>query len=82
MENVKEFLHWGPTEPVLKDGEFQYWPDGTMKRVPIKAKKGQTFKVWLGRLKAMGYAGGLEDSGRRRLWRTHAQTQIIFGCPL
>jgi DNA (cytosine-5)-methyltransferase 1 len=55
MENVKEFLTWGPTTPALKDGQIQYWPDGTMKRVPVKEKKGQTFKSWLGRLKAMGY---------------------------
>lgn len=55
MENVKEFLTWGPTEPVLKRGKFQYWPDGTMKRVPVKEKKGLTFKIWLGRLEALGY---------------------------
>lgn len=55
MENVKEFLTWGPTTPALKNGKLQYWPDGTMKRVPVKEKKGQTFKVWLGRLRGMGY---------------------------
>jgi DNA (cytosine-5)-methyltransferase 1 len=40
LENVKEFLTWGP---VGKDGK------------PVKGKEGVTFQRWLGCLKAAGY---------------------------
>lgn len=40
LENVEEFLGWGPLD---NDGN------------PIKAKKGQSFRNWLGKLKAQGY---------------------------
>jgi DNA (cytosine-5)-methyltransferase 1 len=55
LENVKEFLTWGPTVPVVIRGKFQYWPDGTQKRIPDPNKKGVTFKIWVGRLRALGY---------------------------
>lgn len=41
LENVEEFASWGP----LGDDEM-----------PIDAKKGSTFRQWVGRLKALGYA--------------------------
>lgn len=40
MENVPEFLDWGPLDA---HGH------------PIKSKRGRTFKIWLGKLKAQGY---------------------------
>lgn len=40
LENVEEFLTWGPVR----------------KGKPIKAKSGQTFDKWLSQLKALGYA--------------------------
>lgn len=55
MENVREMLTWGPTKPVMKGGKIQYFPSGEMKRLPDPEKKGLTFKIWLGRLKGMGY---------------------------
>lgn len=41
LENVEEFLTWGPVD---NDGQ------------PIAAKRGLTFRVWLGKLRALGYA--------------------------
>lgn len=55
MENVKEFLTWGPTTPVEKDGETQYFPNGEMKRMPDPARKGETFKEWVGKFRDLGY---------------------------
>ncbi len=40
LENVVEFLDWGP---LLADG------------TPDKTRKGRTFKIWLGKLRALGY---------------------------
>lgn len=40
MENVPEFLDWGPLDA---HGH------------PIKSKRGRTFRIWLGKLKAQGY---------------------------
>lgn len=40
LENVEEFLTWGPVD---NDGQ------------PIAAKRGLTFRVWLGKLRALGY---------------------------
>lgn len=40
LENVEEFQDWGP----LDDEGY-----------PIKTKKGLTFRVWLGRLRGLGY---------------------------
>lgn len=40
LENVAEFLQWGPLHP-----------DGTV----VQEKKGLTFKIWLGRLRGLGY---------------------------
>ncbi|MFO0563886.1 MAG: DNA cytosine methyltransferase [Polyangiales bacterium] len=40
MENVPEFLDWGPLD---EHGH------------PIKSKRGRTFRIWLGKLKAQGY---------------------------
>lgn len=40
MENVGEFADWGPLD---NDG------------YPIKAKKGRSFRCWLGKIKAQGY---------------------------
>lgn len=40
LENVEEFLTWGPVR----------------KGKPVKAKAGQTFDKWLSQLKALGYA--------------------------
>lgn len=40
LENVQEFEDWGPLD---NDGK------------PIKAKKGRSFRNWLGKLRAMGY---------------------------
>lgn len=40
LENVEEFQTWGPLD---NGGQ------------PVKAKAGLTFKVWLGKLKALGY---------------------------
>jgi DNA (cytosine-5)-methyltransferase 1 len=40
MENVPEFLDWGPLD---NNGH------------PIKSKRGRTFRIWLGKLKAQGY---------------------------
>lgn len=39
LENVEEFITWGPVR----------------KGKPIKSKQGQTFKKWLSQLKALGY---------------------------
>ena len=55
MENVKEFLTYGPTAPVMKGGKRQYFPDGSEKRIPIKARAGETFKKWVRAIKALGY---------------------------
>ena len=41
LENVEEFEDWGPLD---NDGQ------------PIDAKKGLSFRVWLGKLRAQGYA--------------------------
>lgn len=41
MENVPEFLEWGPLD---EHGH------------PIKPKRGRSFRIWLGKLKAAGYA--------------------------
>ncbi len=40
LENVEEFLQWGPLD---NEGK------------PIKAKAGQTYRCWLGKLRAQGY---------------------------
>lgn len=40
LENVPEFLDWGPLN---EHGH------------PIKSKRGRTFKIWLGKLRAQGY---------------------------
>ena len=40
VENVPEFLDWGPLDA---HGH------------PIKSKRGRTFRIWLGKLKAQGY---------------------------
>ena len=32
MENVKEFLTWGPTKPALKGGEIQYFDSKDLRR--------------------------------------------------
>ncbi len=40
LENVVEFLDWGPLD---SDG------------LPIRSKKGRSFAIWLGKLKAQGY---------------------------
>lgn len=40
LENVEEFEDWGPLDNDRK---------------PIKSKKGRSFKIWLGKLRAQGY---------------------------
>ncbi|HYD26918.1 DNA cytosine methyltransferase [Brevundimonas sp.] len=45
LENVEEFLTWGPVKP-----------DGKGGLVPDPARKGQTFAKWVRRLEACGYA--------------------------
>jgi DNA (cytosine-5)-methyltransferase 1 len=40
LENVEEFEDWGPLD---NDGN------------PVKSKRGRSFKVWLGKLRAQGY---------------------------
>jgi len=40
VENVPEFLNWGP---IGVNGQ------------PLKSKKGQTFKAWVGMIKSLGY---------------------------
>jgi DNA (cytosine-5)-methyltransferase 1 len=55
MENVKEFLTWGPTTPVVKNGQIQYFADGSEKRMPDPSRKGETFREWVAKFKALGY---------------------------
>lgn len=55
MENVKEFVGWGPTRSHQVNGEDQFWPSGEMKRIPVKEQAGSTFKEWVNRLRELGY---------------------------
>lgn len=57
VENVVEFRTWGPL--IAKPGAFH--KDGSPVMVPDPARKGQTFRLWLKRLRQCGYVVEYRD---------------------
>ncbi|MHC5544104.1 DNA cytosine methyltransferase, partial [Singulisphaera rosea] len=56
LENVPEFQDWGPLIPKRdKRGELVLGEDGSPKMIPDPARKGETFRMWLGQLRKLGY---------------------------
>lgn len=57
LENVREFESWGPLVKVLgDDGHPVVDKAGRPVMVPCKARKGLTFRRWVGCLRGLGYA--------------------------
>jgi DNA (cytosine-5)-methyltransferase 1 len=56
LENVREFETWGPLVPMLKAGVPVLDRDGRPRMVPCVVRRGKTFRLWLGKLRRLGYA--------------------------
>jgi DNA (cytosine-5)-methyltransferase 1 len=61
VENVEEFLTWGPLHRHLDDCPGDESGDGCLARCsygqPIAGKAGTTFRRWFGRMRRLGYVG-------------------------
>lgn len=55
IENVKEFLHWGPLIQKVKYGEFLYDKKGKSVMVPDPIYKGTDYNRWTTSVKNLGY---------------------------
>lgn len=55
LENVREFETWGPVVPLVKDGKPSLDKDGTPRMVPCPVRKGKTFRLWVAKLRRLGY---------------------------
>jgi DNA (cytosine-5)-methyltransferase 1 len=51
LENVREFLDWGPLYP-------DDWPEEELRGTPIPERKGETFRQFVGNLEMLGYRVG------------------------
>jgi site-specific DNA-cytosine methylase len=55
LENVREFMDWGPLIQLKKGRHKQYNADGTPKLMPDPKRKGETFQRWRRYLQSLGY---------------------------
>ncbi len=56
IENVKEFIDWGPLEQKRdKDGNLVFDKNGAPVMIPIKEKKGIDYNKWVKRVKKYNY---------------------------
>ncbi|WP_407402273.1 DNA cytosine methyltransferase [Chryseobacterium sp.] len=55
IENVKEFLHWGPLIQKIKDGEFVFDKKGKEVMIPDPDFKGTDYHRWISSVKDLGY---------------------------
>lgn len=55
IENVKEFLHWGPLIQKMKDGELLFDKKGKAVMVPDPLYKGTDYKKWITSVSDLGY---------------------------
>ncbi|MDE2107070.1 MAG: DNA cytosine methyltransferase, partial [Patescibacteria group bacterium] len=57
LENVREFLTWGPLVPKIgADGQQTQNAKGELEWIPCPRRKGIIFKRWVGTLRNLGYA--------------------------
>lgn len=55
VENVKEFLSWGPLEHKMKDGKLLYCKKGKPIYHPTKLYRGTLYQKWVDSICDMGY---------------------------
>ncbi len=55
VENVKEFMEWGPLVPKKKDGKVQYDKKGRPIMHPGKLYRGTLFRKWINKVCVLGY---------------------------
>lgn len=55
IENVKEFLLWGPLIQKIKNGELQFDKKGKPVMVPDPSLKGIDYTRWVGTIESLGY---------------------------
>lgn len=55
IENVREFLDWGPLEQKVKDGMPVFDKKGNPVMVPVKSEKGTDYQVWKESIEGLGY---------------------------
>ncbi len=55
IENVKEFLHWGPLIQKMKDGELLFDKKGKAVMIPDPLYKGTDYKKWITSVSDLGY---------------------------
>jgi DNA (cytosine-5)-methyltransferase 1 len=61
VENVRNFLKWGPVEPVFhRNGKPKLDKVGEHIYRPIASKKGETFRAWFAAIESLGYSGKWE----------------------
>lgn len=84
VENVRQFIKWGPIEPVYKrDGSPKLDAKGQQVFRPIKKRSGETFRAWFAAIEALGYTGRWDllnaaDFGEPQ---TRVRLFIVFAAP-
>lgn len=55
IENVREFLDWGPLQVKQLNGETVLCKKGNPIMIPVKEEKGRDYKIWKQSIEVLGY---------------------------
>lgn len=55
IENVREFLDWGPLQVKKLNGETVLCKKGNPIMIPVKEEKGRDYKIWKQSIEVLGY---------------------------